>query len=249
MSLDGKVAIITGAAGYIGATVARRLMKDGATVVIADVVFDVAQQVADGIVAEGGQAIAIGTDVREVPSIEAMVQRVIETYGRIDILVNVAGGSARERAAPVQVSNEAVIREIIEVNLYGVIFCCRAVIGQMIAQRGGRIVNITSTLATRPQQRQADYCAAKAGVLGFSRAFAIEVAPHNVLVNCVSPGLVPRPNTPIDYVPGTNYLGRIASPETVAHVVAFLLSDETDFVVGAEYVVDGGWGYALKSAG
>ena len=249
MSFDGKIAIVTGAAGWIGSTIAKRLATDGATVVIADVNAELAQQVADGIVADGGQAIAIATNVREVPSIEAMVQQVIERYGRIDILVNVAGGSSRERAALVQDQTEAVIREIIEINLYGTIFCCRAVVGQMIEQAGGRIVNITSTLATRPHLKQADYCAAKAGVLAFSKTLAIEVAPQNVVVNCVSPGLIPRPNTPIDYVPETNYLGRIAPPESIAHTVAFLLDDATDFVVGAEYVVDGGWGYGLKRGG
>lgn len=246
MRFEGKIAIVTGAAGSIGACIARRLAGDGATAVIADINAELAQQVADEIVADGGQAIAIATNVREVPSIEAMVGRVLETYGRIDLLVNVAGGSARERAALVQDQTEEVIREIIEINLYGVIFCCRAVVGRMIAQGGGRIVNITSTLATRPQAKHADYCAAKAGVLNFSRTLAIEVAPHNVIVNCVSPGLVPRPHTTVDYVPGTNYLGRIAPPESIAHTVAFLLDDATDFVVGAEYVVDGGWCYGLK---
>ena len=249
MTNEGKIAIVTGAAGWIGSAIARRLAADGATVVVCDVRLEPAEQVASAIVADGGQALAIETDVRSVPSIEAMVASVVERFGRVDQLVNVAGGSARERASTVHGLSEAVIREIIEMNLYGTIFCCRAVISHMIAAGSGRIVNIASTLASSPQAQHADYCAAKAGVLGFSRALAIEAAPHNVFVNCVSPGLVPRPGTPADYVPATNYLGRCAAPETVAQVVAFLLADTTDFVVGQNYVVDGGWGLGLKGTG
>lgn len=246
MSQAGKIAIVTGAAGWIGSTTAKRLARDGAAVVIADIETDKAEVVAAQIESDGGQAVAIETDVRSTASIEAMVGVVLERFERIDILVNVAGGSARERAATVRESEEEVIREILEVNLFGVIFCCRAVIGPMIEQGSGRIVNVASTLGSHPQAKHADYCAAKAGVINFTRAFATEVAPHNVFVNCVSPGLVPRPGTRDDYVPATNYLNRCASPETVAHVIAFLVADETDFVVGANYVVDGGWGLALK---
>lgn len=247
MSLEGKVAIVTGGAGHIGRTTARRLAADGATVAVCDVNGEGARTVADSIVADGGRATAVAVDVRSVESVEAMVEQVIDRYGRIDILVNVAGGSARERASEVRGSKEEVIREIIEVNLFGVIFCCRAVIGHMIAQGGGRIVSVASTLATQPLRGHADYCAAKAGVVHFTRAFAIEVAPYNVFVNCVSPGLVPRPNTPTAGVAEANYLGRLASPETVAHLIAFLIADETDFIVGQNYGVDGGWGLAVKS--
>ena len=170
MTNEGKIAIVTGAAGWIGSAIARRLAADGATVVVCDVRLEPAEQVASAIVADGGQALAIETDVRSVPSIEAMVARVVERFGRVDQLVNVAGGSARERASTVHGSSEEVIREIIEMNLYGTIFCCRAVIGHMIAAGSGRIVNIASTLASSPQAQHADYCAARAGVLGFSRA-------------------------------------------------------------------------------
>ncbi|MCC7495828.1 MAG: SDR family oxidoreductase [Fimbriimonadaceae bacterium] len=248
MKLAGKTALVTGAAGWIGAAIARRLADDGAQIVIADLRQDLAQAVADEIVAAGGRASAIATNVRSVASIAATVAAVLQAQQRIDLLVNVAGGSARERAAPVARQSEEVIREILEINLYGVIFCCRAVLGPMLAQGGGRIINITSTLATSPLAHHADYCAAKAGVLGFSRALATEVAPHGIYVNCVSPGLVPRPQTPTEGVADCNYLGRLAPPESVAHVVAFLASDETDFVVGQNYVVDGGWGLGLKGS-
>ncbi|MFP4250331.1 MAG: SDR family NAD(P)-dependent oxidoreductase, partial [Armatimonadota bacterium] len=110
MSLTGKVAIVTGGAGYIGSTTAKRLASDGAAVIVCDVNEELAAEVADAIVADGGAATAIETDVTSVESIEAMVARTIEGFGRIDILVNVAGGSARERASTVHGSSEEVIR-------------------------------------------------------------------------------------------------------------------------------------------
>ena len=246
MNLDGKVAIVSGAAGYIGSTTAKRLASDGAAVVACDVNGEPARKVAEGIVADGGSAIAIETDVRSTESIEAMVAQTIEEFGNIDILVNVAGGSARERASTVHGSSEDVIKEVLDVNLRGVIFCCRAVVGHMIAQGGGKIVSVASALALGGQRGHADYAAAKAGVIAFSRTMAMEVGPHNINVNCVSPGLVPRPGTNVDDIPETNYRGRIASPETVSNVIAFLVSDEADFVVGQNYVVDGGWSLGLK---
>ena len=246
MGLDGKVAIVTGGAGYIGATVAKRLAADGAAVVVCDVRGDLARTVAETIIGDGGRAIAIETDVRSTKSIEAMVGQTLAQFGRVDILVNVAGGSARERASTVHGSSEEVITDVLDVNLRGTIFCCRAVIGQMIEQGGGKIVSVASALALQGQRGHADYAAAKAGVIAFSRTLAMEVAPHNINVNCVSPGLVPRPGTSVDDIPETNYLGRIATPETVSNVIAFLVSDEAEFVVGQNYVVDGGWSLGLK---
>lgn len=246
MGLENRVAIVTGAAGYIGSTTAKRLASDGATVVVCDVNADLARAVAGGITADGGLAMAVAADVRSTASVQDMVAQVIEQHGRIDILVNVAGGSARERASTVHGSSEEVIREMIDMNLLGVIFCCRAVVGQMLAQGGGRIVSVASALAGQGQPGFADYAAAKAGVIAFSKTLAMEVGPHNIHVNCVSPGLVPRPGTPVDDIPETNYLDRIAPPETVANLVAFLVSDEADFIVGQNYIVDGGWSLGLK---
>ena len=246
MSLIDRAAIVTGAAGYIGSTTAKRLASDGAAVVVCDVNGESAQTVAETIASDGGTAIAVKTDVRSPESIEAMVARTIAEYGRVDILVNVAGGSARERASTVHGSSVEVITDILDVNLRGAIFCCRAVIGHMIEQGSGKIVSVASALPLRGQRCHADYAAAKAGVIAFSRTMAMEVAPHGINVNCVSPGLVPRPGTRVDDIPESNYLGKIASPETVSNLVAFLVSDEADFVVGQNYVVDGGWSLGLK---
>jgi 3-oxoacyl-[acyl-carrier protein] reductase len=246
VSLEGKVAIVTGGAGYIGSTTARRLASDGAAVAVCDVNGDSALKVAESISADGGSATAVQMDVRSTESVEAVVAQTVEQYGHVDILVNVAGGSARERASTVHGSSEEVIRHVLDVNLFGVIFCCRAVVGHMIEQGGGKIVSVASALPLQGQRGHADYAAAKAGVIAFSRTLAMEVAPHNINVNCVSPGLVPRPGTNVDDIPETNYLGQIATPETVSNLIAFLVSDEADFVVGQNYVVDGGWSLGLK---
>ncbi len=248
MSLDGKVAIVTGGAGYIGSTTARRLARDGATVVIADVVSDLGQQVADSIVADCGRAIAIATNVREVASIEAMVQQVVDSSGRIDILVTVAGGSARGRSSQVAGSQVEVVEEVIDINLFGMIWACRAVVPHMIAQGSGKIVSVASIVGVQGLAGHADYAAAKGGVIAYAKSLAMEVAPHNINVNCVSPGLVPRPGTATDSIPKTNFLGRVADAETVSNVIAFLVSGEADFVVGQNYIVDGGRGLGLHGS-
>lgn len=246
MALANKVAIVTGGAGYIGSTTAKRLAADGAAVVVCDVNGDLGQAVADAIVAAGGMATAIETDVRRTASIDAMVEQVIEQQGHIDILVNVAGGSARERWSMLHGSSEEVINDILDVNLRGVIFCSRAVIGHMIEQGSGKIVSVASVVALQGHPGHADYAAAKGGVIAFSRTLAMEVAPHNINVNCVSPGLVPRPGTSVEGIPETNYLGRIGAADTVSNLIAFLVSDEADFIVGQNYVVDGGRSLGLK---
>lgn len=248
MSLNDSVAIVTGGAGYIGSTTAKRLASDGATVIVSDLDRNAAAEVADAIVADGGSATAIETDVTSTESIEAMVAQTVEQHGRIDILVNVAGGSARSRSSTVHGSSEEVIKRVLDVNLRGAIFCCRAVLDRMIEQGGGKIVNVASIVALQGSAGHADYAAAKAGVIAFSKTLAMEVAPHNINVNCVSPGLVPRPGTSVEHIPRTNYLGRIATAETVSNVIAFLVSAEADFVVGQNYVVDGGRSLGLKGS-
>lgn len=246
MTPANKVAIVTGGAGYIGSTTAKRLASDGARVIVCDVNGELARAVADTIIADGGEAMAVETDVRSTASIDDMVGQVIGRLGRIDILVNVAGGSARERWSTVHGSSEEVINEILDVNLRGVIFCSRAVIGHMIAQGSGKIVSVASNVALQGHPGFADYAAAKGGVIAFSRTLAMEVAAHNINVNCVSPGLVPRPGTSVEGIPETNYLGRIGTAETVSNLIAFLVSDEADFIVGQNYVVDGGRSLGLK---
>jgi len=246
MKLKNQVAIVTGGAGYIGRTTAKRLSVEGATVVVCDINGDLARTVADKIIADGGKAMAVEMDVCNTTSIDATVEQVIERYDHIDILVNVAGGSARERSSTVHGSKEEVIKHVLDVNLRGMIFCSRAVIRHMIEKGSGKIVSVASAVAVQGNPGNAEYAAAKAGVIAFSKTLAMEVGPYNINVNCVSPGLVPRPDEKTGDIPGTNYLGRIAKPESVANLILFLVSDEADFIVGQNYIVDGGWSLGLK---
>jgi len=243
LSLDGKVAIVTGGGGHIGSATARRLASDGAAVVVCDVNGESARTVAAGIVAEGGRAVAIETDVRNTQSIEAMVGQTIEQFGRIDILVNVAGGSARERASTVHGSREEVINDVLDVNLRGTIFCCRAVIGHMIEQGAGKIVNVASALAL---QGQRGYAAAKARVIALTKALGKELALTNIRVNCVAPAAIDTDIlaqlTPefkakvIAKIP----MGRLGRAEEVANLVNWLASEECSFSTGAVFDASGG---------
>lgn len=156
MVLAYKVAMVTGGAGYIGSTTANRLASDGATMVVCDVHADLVRATADVIVAAGGAAVAIEMDVRSSAGIEAAVAQTIERHGHIDILVNVAGGSARERSSTVHGSSEGVIRQVLDINLRGVILCSRAVVGQMIEQGSGKIVNVASIVAVQGLPGHAD---------------------------------------------------------------------------------------------
>jgi len=246
MKLKDQVAIVTGGAGYIGSTTAKRLSVEGATVVVCDINGDLTRTVADKIIADGGKAMAVEMDVCNITSIETAVEQIIKRYGHIDILINVAGGSARELSSTVHGSREEVIKDVLDINLRGMIFCSRAVIGHMIKKGSGKIVSVASAVGVQGHPGMAEYAAAKAGVIAFTKTLAMEAAPYNINVNCVSPGPVPRPDESTKNIPETNYLGRVAGPETVANLILFLASDEADFIVGQNYIVDGGWSLGLK---
>src|SRR5690606_6715978 len=148
--------------------------------------------VADEVRAAGGRAAAMKVDVREPADIERNAASVLEQFGRIDMLVNVAGGSARGQSNLLHLVEEDVIERILDVNLRGALYCCRAVLGPMIQQGSGKIVNITSIVGMNGKARHVDYTTAKAGIIGLTKSLALEAGPHGINVNCVSPGLVPR---------------------------------------------------------
>ncbi len=246
MKLEKNVAIVTGGAGAIGRAVALRLAREGAAIGVCDINIEKANKVAGEIKVSGGEAAAISLDVRNTKDINQMAGTVMNRFGRIDILVNAAGGSAREKNALLQNSEEEVIDEILGINLRGVIFCSRAVIGHMITKKRGKIVNIGSIVGVHGLAKLADYAAAKAGVIALTKTLAMELGPHGINVNCVSPGKVPRNNADLENIARTNYLGRIGKPEDVANLTMFLVSEEADFITGQNYIVDGGRSLGLK---
>jgi 3-oxoacyl-[acyl-carrier protein] reductase len=241
MLLDGRTALVTGGARGIGLAVASRLAAEGARVALADVDGTAVESAAAKV---GGGAFAIAADVTKTPQVEAMVKRVVETWGRLDVLVNNAGITGR--SFPIwEVSDEDWAR-VIDVDLTSVFLCCRAAIKAMLAQGSGRIVNIASIAGKEGNPTLVPYSSAKAGVIGLTKALAKEVATRNILVNAVAPAVIGtellkqmEPST-VDLLVAKIPMGRVGTPAEVAALVAWLASDQCSFSTGAVYDLSGG---------
>jgi 3-oxoacyl-[acyl-carrier protein] reductase len=241
--LDGRVAIVTGAASGIGRGIAEAFAEEGAAVAIADKNEQGAQSVADGIAGCGGRAIAVQVDVTDEAFVGAMVERVLADLGRIDILVNNAGIDTISTVVEMPL---AMWQQMMDVNLTSVFLCTKAVLPTMIAQRWGRIINLGSQLGLEGTDRMVHYCAAKAGVHGFTKALAYEVAPHNINVNAIAPGPIETPlleSIPEDWLEKKKAsipLGRFGRVEEVTPTVVLLASDGGSYYTGATLNVSGG---------
>ncbi|HCN09346.1 MAG TPA: hypothetical protein DIT01_15575 [Lentisphaeria bacterium] len=244
MSMEGRVAIVTGAAKGIGRGVARTLAREGADIVIVDINVQGAQQVADEIQASGRKTLAMKVDISCKQDVLDAVEATIQTFARIDILVNNAGIAEPET---VEGLSEADWDRTININLKGPFLFSQAVISQMKKQGGGRIVNISSIagkiggICAGPA-----YAASKAGVMCLTKSFSKALAKFNILVNSVSPGqidtdlnkLFPEDMNKIfmEAIP----LGHYGQPEDIAEAVAFLCSDKARWITGEIFNVDGG---------
>ncbi len=249
MNLEGKVAIVTGGANGIGRATALKLAECGADVVIADIDMENARKVVDQIREMGRRALALKVDVTKSSDTDQMARTVLTEFGRIDILANIAGGGPRDRRAPFHKSSEEVWDYVLDFNLKGVRNSTRAVIEHMVERRSGKIINIGSTAGTMGSttKAMADYSAAKAGVIGFTKALAKEVAQYGINVNCITPGPIAtedflnrNPKEVVDKLKSIVHLGRLGRPEEVASLIAYLASEEGDFFVGSNIVIDGG---------
>ena len=241
---EGKSAIVTGASRGIGREIALLLGKEGARVVVNySGSKDKADEVVKLIKESGGEAFAIQADVSDADSVKNMVDKTVEAFERIDILVNNAGIT---RDNLLMRMKEDEWDDVININLKGVFLCTKGVTRQMMRQREGRIVNVASIVGVSGNPGQANYVAAKAGVIGFTKTAAKELASRNIHVNAVAPGFITTDmtdalseevkNQMMSVIP----LGKLGKPEDVARTVLFLLSEDAAYITGQTIHVDGG---------
>ena len=247
-----RVAVITGAGGGIGLAICRRLAKDGFFVVVTDVTRERAVAVANELVDEGFEALGFALDVcRDETAVDSVFAEIFKCTGRIDVLVNNAGGSAQligKQTDFVQ-SEESTWQFVLNLNLLGTMRCVRAVLGYMMAANYGRIINTASIAGRCGLPGWADYSAAKAGIIGFTRTLAMEVGQCGITGNSISPGLIERmrpgkdgklPQDCQSKPTHGNWLGHTGTPQDVAALIAFLASEEAGYITGEDFLIDGG---------
>lgn len=243
MRLEGKVAIITGSGRGLGKEAAFLFAEEGAKVVVGDINYESAEEVAAAIGEEGGEAMAVKLDVTDSASIQAMVDKVLERFGSIDVLVNNAGITADAQLVKM---NEDQWDRVIAVNLKGVYNCTKAIAPIMIARGSGRIINTSSVVGVYGNFGQTNYAATKAGVIGMTKVWARELGRKGITVNAVAPGVTMTemmstvPEKILSGIRDKTPLGRLGEPRDIAYAYLYLASDEANFVNGATIQVDGG---------
>lgn len=244
MHLTGKTAIVTGGSRGIGRAIALCLAEEGANVAVIYAGNTAAAEETQKAIAEkGGQAIAIQCDVASEDAVTAMMKQVKEQFGSIDILVNNAGITRDGLLMRMKTSDW---QAVLDTNLTGTFFCTKAVTKIMMKQRSGAIVNLTSVVGLTGNAGQANYAAAKSGIIGFTKSVAKELASRGIRVNAVAPGCIDTDMTAVlsdavkDEMLKAIPLGRVAQPEEVAKAVLFLVSDCASYITGQVLNVDGG---------
>ena len=244
MLLDGKVALVTGASRGIGRAIALKLAAEGAKVAINYAGNTAkAEEVKAEIEKNGGEAILVQADVADSAAVEAMVNATVEAFGQIDILVNNAGIT---RDGLMMRMKDEDFDAVINTNLKGVFYCTKLVSKLMMKKRSGRIINMASVVGLMGNAGQTNYAAAKAGVIGFSKSAAKELAARGITVNMVAPGFIDTDMTAAMTDKGKEMtltgipLNRMGTPEDVANAVAFLVSDNASYITGQVINVDGG---------
>lgn len=244
MQLKGKTAVVTGSGRGLGKAIALRLAKMGANIVLNDIAAsDAIDATAEEFKAEGYNVAVTKGDVRNADDVKEMVKVAVDTFGSIDILVNNAGIT---KDKPMLMMSEEDWDSVLDINLKGAFFCTKAVGKVMLKQKSGKIINIASVAGRYGNPGQANYSASKAGLIGLTKTTAKELGPKGITCNAITPGLIQSKMT--DILPEDvkqNYLknialGRFGTPDDVANVVAFLASDDSNYVTGQVIDIDGG---------
>ena len=244
MMLEGKTALVTGASRGIGKAIALRLAKEGANIAI-NFAGNVAaaEEVKAAIEADGGKAILVQADVSDSAAVDAMVKTVVDTFGGIDILVNNAGIT---RDGLLMRMKEEDWDAVLNTNLKSIFLCTKAVSKLMMKKRSGRIVNMSSVVGVNGNAGQANYSAAKAGAIGFTKSMAKELAGRGITVNAIAPGFIQTDMTAVlpeavkESMAKSIPLGCLGAPEDIAGTVLFLVSDCASYITGQVINVDGG---------
>lgn len=243
LRFNGKVAVITGASGAIGGAIAWRLGYEGASVYLGGRNETKLSQVANQMLEHGINAKILKINVTDEKSIESAAKKVKKNEGKVNILVNCAGGSTRGNCADLIDQSVEMIDEMLNTNLRGSMLCTRE-FGKLMRQSGaGKIINIASVIGEHGKPKFSDYAASKAGIIGYTKSVAQEMGLMGITVNCVSPGFIQRDEfneQQLPYLLKSNFMNKVGSSEDVAAAVAFLASNDADFITGQNLCVDGG---------
>jgi glucose 1-dehydrogenase len=246
MRLGNKVAIVTGGGQGIGKGISIRFANEGAKVVIAQRTISRASKLAGEIRNNGNEAIAVGCDISKRGEVQNLILETLEKYGRVDILVNNASITDEPALAKFLEESDEHWNLIIGINLTGTFICCQEVARQMVKQgNGGRIINITSVDGFLAEERASAYCVSKAAVEMLSKTMALELAPYNITVNNIAPGIIPlKDGEPQQLDPSQIYerqpVRKQGLPEDIAAGAVYLAEDDAKFVSGASLLIDGG---------
>ncbi len=243
MSLSGKVALVTGAGSGIGRAIALSLAGQGVAVVVNDVYLERAQGTAEEVAAKGVKAVPLRADVSRPDEVDAMMQEARKELNQIDILVNNAGIEHVVAFAKMTYEDW---RRMLGIHVDGAFNCARGVVEGMVAARWGRIVNMSSVAAFMGPDLQAHYATAKAALVGFTKSLAREMAPFGITVNAIAPGIIDTPMVQKfsprfrEKMVALTPVGRMGTPEDIAHTALFLISEESSFITGQVISPNGG---------
>ncbi len=253
MKFTGKVAAVTGGGGYIGTEICRQFAELGAKVAVIDICRESAEKAVQMIRQNGGTAETFIADITDYSAVQKMVAEINEKFGMIHFMVNVAGGSARSRCRLFKDQEISVIEDVFKMNVYSAVNCARAVINPMVEANTGRIIFIGSSCGVGGLSGCTDYAMSKGAIFSLTKSLAMEVGPHGVNVNCVSPGIVPRPEearskgeAAEQCARNKSWTTRIGLPADIANMVIYLCSPEADYILGQNFIVDGGRTLGLK---